>query len=57
LFEGGFAHDREDFTMRLFDVAPDGRLLMIEPADTASVASIIVAQHWDEELKRLVPAK
>ena len=54
LFEGGFAHDADPM-LRFFDVAPDGRLLMIEPADTAGVASIIVARHWDEELKRLLP--
>jgi serine/threonine protein kinase/Tol biopolymer transport system component len=56
LFEGGFAHDADPL-LRFFDVAPDGRLLMIEPTDIARAASIVVAQHWDEELKRLLPAK
>jgi predicted Ser/Thr protein kinase len=44
---------------RTYDVSPDGRrFLMIKApgADaTAAAPSLIVVQHWDEELKRLVP--
>ena len=44
-----------------YDVSRDGRrFLMIKEggADgTAAPASIIVVQHWVEELKRLVPTK
>jgi serine/threonine-protein kinase len=46
---------------RSYDVSPDAqRFLMIKEggADgTAAPASIIVVQHWGEELKRLVPTK
>ena len=46
---------------RTYDIAPDGqRFLMIKEggADrTATPASLIVVQHWVEELKRLVPTK
>jgi hypothetical protein len=46
---------------RTFDISPDGqRLLMIKEggADaTAAPASLIVVQHWVEELKRLAPTK
>jgi hypothetical protein len=46
---------------RSYDVSPDGqRFLMIKEggADgTATPTSIIVVQHWVEELKRLVPTK
>ena len=46
---------------RTYDASPDGqRFLMIKApgADaTAAPPSIIVVQHWDEELKRLVPTK
>jgi hypothetical protein len=45
---------------RGYDVARDGRFLMIKQAggaDQAAPASLIVVQHWDEELKRLVPTK
>ena len=46
---------------RSYDVSPDAqRFLMIKEggADgTAAPASIIVVQHWVEELKRLVPTK
>jgi hypothetical protein len=56
LFEGGFVYDETDPNLRLYDVAPDGRFLMIERA-SASSATIVVAQHRDEELKRLLPVK
>ena len=43
----------------MYDVSPDGqRFLMIKaPGTDASAAppALIVVQHWDEELKRLVP--
>ena len=47
---------------RTYDIAPDGqRFLMIKPAggadQTAAPRSVIVVQHWIEELKRLVPTK
>jgi serine/threonine-protein kinase len=47
---------------RTYDVSPDGqRFLMIKVGgaseETAAPTSIIVVQHWTEELKRLVPAK
>jgi serine/threonine-protein kinase len=44
---------------RSYDVAPDGRrfLMIREGVDgTAAPVSIIVVQHWVEDLKRLVPA-
>jgi serine/threonine-protein kinase len=46
---------------RSYDVSPDGqRFLMVKaPGTDASAAppALIVVQHWDEELKRLVPTK
>jgi serine/threonine-protein kinase len=46
---------------RTYDVSPDGqRFLMIKaPRTDAGVAppTIIVVQHWDEELRRLAPTK
>jgi eukaryotic-like serine/threonine-protein kinase len=46
---------------RSYDVSPDGqRFLMIKAASadpTAVPPNIIVVQHFDEELKRLVPTK
>jgi eukaryotic-like serine/threonine-protein kinase len=46
---------------RSYDISPDGqRFLMIKEGGidgTASPASIVVVQHWVEELKRLVPTK
>jgi Tol biopolymer transport system component len=42
-----------------YDVARDGRFLMIQPeagaGDAPSQSSIVVVQNWTEELKRLVP--
>ncbi|HEX4567278.1 MAG TPA: hypothetical protein VH138_11640, partial [Vicinamibacterales bacterium] len=51
LFEGGFRFDDIDLVLRHYDVAADGRFLMIEPVQPRD-ASIVVALHWDEELKR-----
>jgi serine/threonine-protein kinase len=46
---------------RSYDISPDGqRSLMIKeggPDGAAAPASIIIVQHWVEELKRLVPTK
>ena len=44
---------------RTYDVAPDGtRFLMIKDAtQTTAAPPIVVVQHFDEELKRLVPTK
>ena len=46
---------------RNYDVAPDGRFLMIKegsPTDdgSAPTAQIILMLNWFEELKRLVPS-
>ena len=46
---------------RVYDIAPDGRFLMIKPGGgselTPAHTSLVVVQHWGEELKRLVPLK
>ena len=46
---------------RTYDVSPDGQqFLMIKAPGTdkgLAPAALIVVQHWDEELKRLVPTK
>jgi serine/threonine-protein kinase len=41
-----------------YDVAQDGRFLIIQPTSPSSPTSdgIVVVQNWHEELKRLVPA-
>ena len=38
-----------------YDVAPDGRFLMLEPVEKAPSTKIVVVTNWFEELKRLVP--
>jgi hypothetical protein len=42
---------------RTFDVAPDGRFLMVKPVNgtAKSPQSIVLVQNWSEEVKRLVP--
>jgi hypothetical protein len=45
---------------RTYDVGPDGRFLMVKGAaadPSATPSSLIVVQHWGEELKRLVPTR
>jgi len=47
------------FSGRPYDVAPDGRFLIIRSGQTESgggtASNLIVVQNWFEELKRLVP--
>jgi serine/threonine-protein kinase len=57
LFEGGFVHDDADPVIRFLDVAPDGRFLIVGAVDTGGAAALVIAQHWDEEVKRLLPTK
>jgi eukaryotic-like serine/threonine-protein kinase len=58
LFTGPYNFDASSRTTS-YDVARDGRFLMIQPqanaADAASQSSIVVVRNWTEELKRLVP--
>jgi hypothetical protein len=44
---------------RSWDLAPDGRFLMIRQPSVAadSAADIVVVEHWFEELKRLAPPR
>ena len=61
VFLGSYLPSRND--ARSFDVAPDGRLVMIKPStetsDPAAAATpdFVVVQNWVEELKRLVPVE
>jgi len=56
LFDGGFVPYFTG-TPRTYDVAPDGRFVMIEPNEDARPASLVLVKNWAEELKRLVPAR
>jgi hypothetical protein len=45
---------------RIYDISPDGqRFLVLKQASDPNTPppQLIVVQHFDEELKRLVPAK
>ena len=55
LFEGGFVPYFSG-SPRTYDVAADGRFVMIEPGEETPSASLVVVKNWFEELKRLVPA-
>ena len=57
LVEGGFTHDDADPNIRFFDAAPDGRLLVIEAFEKSAAAQIVVVQHWDDQLRGLLPGK
>ena len=47
------------FGNRPYDIAPDGRFLIIRSAQTdidgGPASNLILVQNWFEELKRLVP--
>ena len=55
LFEDGFI-PWEPNTPRTYDVAPDGRFLMIEETPSRLTQRFAVVLNWFEELKRRVPA-
>jgi serine/threonine-protein kinase len=55
LFQGGFV-PYVTTTPRTYDVAADGRFVMIEPADDARPATLVLVKNFSAELKRLVPA-
>ena len=56
LFEGGFV-PYDVNTPRTYDVASDGRFVVIEENQSSSPTSLVVVLNWSEELGRLVPAK
>ena len=55
LFEGGFI-PWEPNTGRTYDVAADGRFLMIEQTPSYLTQRFAVVLNWFEELKRRVSA-
>ena len=38
-----------------YDLAPDGRFLLVKPEEHAYVSEINVVLNWFDELQRLVP--
>jgi Tol biopolymer transport system component len=61
LVKEGYATIPGSLSGRSYEIAPDGqRFLMIKEGgadQTAPPASLVVVQHWLDELKRLVPTK
>ena len=57
LFESQYLHGHA--RLPSYDVAPDGRFLMIKPApeEKVEITEIVVVLNWFEELKRLVPTE
>jgi len=56
----GYSTTPGSLSGRSYDIAPDGQrfLLIKEGADQAAAPpSLVVVQHWLEELKRLVPTR
>ena len=56
LFEGGFV-PYDPNVPRTYDVASDGRFLMIQESAQPAPQTLVIVQHFTEELKRLAPAK
>jgi hypothetical protein len=60
IVKAGIATGMASSPGRVYDVSPDGqRFLVLRPASepNAPPPQLIVVQHFDEELKRLVPTK
>jgi len=56
LFEGGFV-PYDPNVPRTYDVASDGRFLMIQESAQPAPQTLVIVQHFTEELKRLVPVR
>ena len=59
LFTGRYASNPVPF-VRSYDVARDGRFLMIEPQGggaSQGISSMVVVENWAEELKQRVPSR
>jgi len=57
LFSGNYFNGGLNVT-RQYDVTKDGRrFLMIKEDESATPQNLVLVQNWQEELKRLVPAK
>ena len=62
MVKDGYVTAPAGFGGRTYDIAPDGqRFLMLKAGggadQTAAPPQLILVQHFDEELKRLVPTK
>ena len=55
----GYVTALTGFVGRIYDVSPDGRFLLVKPSSDPNAAppQLVVVQHFDEELRRLVPTK
>ena len=54
LFQGDFEYAQR---LRNYDVAPDGRFLMVQVPESAERGRLVVVINWFEELERLVPTE
>jgi len=55
LIEGRYFYSNAG-SARTFDIASDGRFLMVKPlATSASYNQLVIVQNWQEELKRRAP--
>ena len=60
LVKPGYVTNSASLSGRSYEIAPDGqRFLMIKESgdQTATPPSLVVVQHWLDELKRMVPTK
>jgi serine/threonine-protein kinase len=61
MFDGPYALRTGGYPARNYDIAPDDqRFLMMKPTGgdaTGTTPQIVVVQHFDEELRRLIPTK
>jgi eukaryotic-like serine/threonine-protein kinase len=55
LFEKRFQSTSSKYGPRDYDLAPDGRFVMVKPSPDAPPTQIQVVMNWFEELKRRVP--
>ena len=62
LLEGRYFTGADTQFGRMYDIAPNGRRFLMAKEgggseSTPAPTTLVVVQHWGEELKRLVPPK
>ncbi|HUP25842.1 MAG TPA: protein kinase [Thermoanaerobaculia bacterium] len=55
VFSGDFVSSTGRASDLIYDVAPDGRFLMIQRSEERETSEIVIVKNWSEELRRLAP--
>jgi serine/threonine-protein kinase len=57
LFGGGYFYGGGPILRNTYDVAKDGRFLMVKPSAEGQTSTLVLVLNWSEELKQHVPTR